>query len=154
MNARRIRCNAFALFSCCDRLSSAMTIFLALSVAAFCPVPDFCRWSPVTSEPACEAIADADAEAPVALDHGAPTEGFNFANAWKHLRNISDQAPQSSTWQHGNTTILAIYGFGVAITTMRLFSGWLAVRALRRRSQPITDIGLRNDGGLFNFKFI
>jgi hypothetical protein len=124
-------------------LAGAVAIFLALSVAAFCPAPEWCHWSPVTAEPAPEAIAEADGPAPVARLPDAPAEGLDLAKAWHLLRSFSEhEAPQSPAWQHGSAILVALYGLGLAIAGLRLLSGWLAIRALRRRSRPIADAGL------------
>ena len=124
-------------------LAAAVAIFLALSVAAFYPAPEWCRWSPVTSEPAPEAIAEADGPAHVARLPDAPAEGLDLAKAWRLLRSFSEhEAPQSPAWQHGSAIFVALYGLGLAIAGLRLLSGWLAILALRRRSRSITDAGL------------
>ena len=123
-------------------LAGAMAIFLALSVIAFCPIPEFCRWSPVTPEWEHAETANADEPVRVASGQDARAEGFDFGRAWSTLQRLSNEPPQSRFWENGSALILTLYGFGVALIAVRLFFGWLAVRALRSRSRSIADIGL------------
>jgi beta-lactamase regulating signal transducer with metallopeptidase domain len=124
-------------------LAAAVAILLALSVAAFCPVPEWCHWSSVADEPVRAATADVDGPAPVARPPDAPAEGLDLAKAWRLLRSFSEhEAPPSPAWENISAIFVALYGLGAAIAGMRLVSGWLAIRALRRRSRPIADAGL------------
>jgi beta-lactamase regulating signal transducer with metallopeptidase domain len=121
-------------------LAGAMAIFLALSVAAFCPTPEYCRWSPITPEPL--PTADDQGERPIALEQGQGVGGFDLGRTLSLFQRLSDQPPQSFGWEIGNGIVLALYGLGLAITATRLLLGWRAIRALLRRSRPVTDIAL------------
>jgi BlaR1 peptidase M56 len=123
-------------------LGGAMVIFLALSVMAFCPLPEICRWSPVTPERGQPENDTAGDPSPVVSGQGAP-DGFDFNKAWSMLQRLSNEPPQSSFWENGNAILLALYGFGVAAIGLRVFLGWLAVRSLLCRSRAIGNIGVR-----------
>jgi beta-lactamase regulating signal transducer with metallopeptidase domain len=124
-------------------LATAMTLFLALSVAALCPAPDLGRWSPRFSTPASDATRAGKTAAEAATARDAPVAGLSVAAAWRLLRNLSSQAPQSPAWQHSGTMVAGLYGAGVALAGLRLLSSWLAVRSLRRSGRPIHDVDLR-----------
>ncbi|HWY87662.1 MAG TPA: M56 family metallopeptidase, partial [Gemmataceae bacterium] len=124
-------------------LAAGVTIFLVLSVAAFCPMPDLSRWSPFPpSQTVPEVVAGAEPMGPIAPDHEPPPAGPAFSKAWHLLKEFSGRAPASPAWQQGGALLAALYGLGLAIASLRLLSGWLAVGRLRRRSRPISDAGL------------
>jgi beta-lactamase regulating signal transducer with metallopeptidase domain len=124
-------------------LACAVAVNLALGIAAFCPAPDFGRWSMLVATPSSDdRIAEmvrGDAEW---TDHDAPAAGISVAGAWRLLTSLSRQPAQSPAWQQTGTVVAVLYGLGVAIAGLRLLSGLLAVRSLRRSSRPIHDGGL------------
>ncbi len=124
-------------------LAAGVTTFLALSVAAFCPMPDISRWSPFSpSQTVPGAVTDAEPMGSIVPDHELQAAGPAFSRAWDLLKEFSGRAPASPAWQQGGALLAALYGLGLAIASLRLLSGWLAVGRLRRRSRPISDAGL------------
>jgi beta-lactamase regulating signal transducer with metallopeptidase domain len=122
-------------------VTGATMIFLAQGIAALVPLPDSCRWSLPVSSPAAERLRvfdlknsaqqfDVDAE---------PFAGVAFARVRAWLDQLGESMPQSPAWQRGWGILTVLYGLGVAFAGGRLLAGWLAIRALRRRSAPLTD---------------
>jgi hypothetical protein len=42
--------------------------------------------------------------------------GISGASAWRMLKNLSSQPPQSPAWQQTETIVAVLYGVGVAIS--------------------------------------
>jgi len=122
-------------------LATALAMFLALTAAAVCPLPDCWRHAPIDSGISeMDSTPDAvNAAAQATSPDESQASGITFSTMLLWLHNLSRQTPESSGWQGFWAMLAILYVGGVSAFAIRLLAGWLALRRLRGRSRPITD---------------
>lgn len=145
---RRVRSAA-----CVPVMTAAAAAVIVLSLLAASPYP---RWSEVVASSVAERNVSPVAATPVALEHGAqvPPEaaasappGGYWSDFWSNLKEeiklpAVSAAPAHEGWRWSGWLAIAVIAMA-ALALVRLGLGFLAVRSLRRRSQPIHDESLR-----------
>ncbi len=128
--------------------AASLLLCLVLTGLQFCPLPDWWSWSCLTIEqeradprPAVAATVTDDAGDAPARDGAAHTAiAVPWQRWWARLQEGLTTAANVG-WRWTAWLGLALAG-GCAWILFRLLLGLVALRALRRRSRPVTDAGI------------
>jgi beta-lactamase regulating signal transducer with metallopeptidase domain len=124
-------------------LAATAAIILIQAVAGILPLPDSYRWSPALSRAAAQ--ADTASQQPLVEGINAsvhPGGGIHVVEAWNRIARWSESEARQPAWPHGWLVVVGIYGLGFVTISAHLLVGWLALQALKDRSQPIVDTEL------------
>jgi hypothetical protein len=120
----------------------ALVLLLALTVVAFSPLPEVCRWSPFVAA-APEGPGPA-AEAPAADEagEGRAAGGLALSRVGRWLRDLSSHRSPAADTSTAWPALAIAYTCCVLLAGVRLLRGWWSVRTLCRRSRPVADVAL------------
>jgi beta-lactamase regulating signal transducer with metallopeptidase domain len=115
---------------------------VALSLLAFCPLPDWWAWRPAA--PGRAALAAADDSPPPAVAEPGPARGTDVAALvrWLFDRTRETTTPPSRPAGHWADWVATAALLGAGLGVLRLALGLGAVARWRRRSRPVRDAAL------------
>lgn len=130
-------------------LASAVAILLILPAMVVVPLPQNWNWpdSPHAQTAESSTVVQNDNRAHTDGAAPAPEQASMFNQLLAGLRQWSSRTSATSAWQWSWSAAAALYLFGIVFVGARWFVGWRALRALKRRSRPITDVELHQQAG-------